>query len=61
MQKSDSDQKTSNFEHHSGTIAELWTAALLEYPDIVKDQGMFSGLLLEAMLGIPPSPATTDK
>eukprot|EP00558_Chaetoceros_sp_UNC1202_P007068 CAMPEP_0197243742 /NCGR_PEP_ID=MMETSP1429-20130617/9094_1 /TAXON_ID=49237 /ORGANISM="Chaetoceros sp., Strain UNC1202" /LENGTH=514 /DNA_ID=CAMNT_0042704007 /DNA_START=10 /DNA_END=1551 /DNA_ORIENTATION=+ len=52
----DNRQKPLDFEHHSGTIAQLWTAALLEYPDIVKNHGMFSGLLLEAMLGIESSP-----
>jgi hypothetical protein len=41
-----------NFEHDTGTIAKLWSSALLKYPKIVSDYGMFSGKLLEAMLGI---------
>ncbi len=43
-------------EHKTGTIAELWIHALAEYPDIVKEHGLFSGLLLEAMLGIDALP-----
>ena len=40
----------------SGTIAELWINALTEYSDIVKKHGIFSGFLLEAMLGMSPLP-----
>ena len=43
-------------EHQTGTIAELWMLALAEYPDIVQEYGIFSGLLLEAMLGIDALP-----
>lgn len=42
--------------HQTGTIAELWVLALTEYPEIVKEHGIFSGLLLEAMLGIDALP-----
>jgi hypothetical protein len=45
----------TDFEHANGTIAQLWTAAILKHPDIVAQHGMFSGLLLEAMLGIDPA------
>jgi len=50
-----------DFEHDAGTIAELWALALSKYPDIVKEHGMFSGLLLEAMLGIAPVTSTVDQ
>lgn len=46
----------SKIEHQSGTIAELWMLALAEYPEIVQEHGIFSGLLLEAMLGIDALP-----
>ncbi len=48
-----------DFENEKGTIAELWAAAIVKYPDIVKEHGMFSGLLLEAMLGIESIPKQT--
>jgi len=50
-----------NFEHTTGTIAKLWSSALLQYPDIVSDYGMFSGNLLEAMLGIEHYPEIDKK
>ena len=46
----------ANFDVQSGTIAELWILALNEYPEIVEEHGIFSGLLLESMLGIKPLP-----
>jgi len=46
-----------DFEHTPGTIAQLWTAAVLKHPDIVQEYGLFSGLLLEAMLGIEGAPS----
>jgi hypothetical protein len=42
--------------HESGTMAELWVLALTQYSDIAKTHGIFSGYLLEAMLGIDPLP-----
>lgn len=45
------------FEHKEGTIADLWAASLLKFPDLVEKHGPFSGLLLEAMLGIQPLPS----
>jgi hypothetical protein len=53
--------KKIDFKHQNGTIAELWVLALAEYPDIVKEHGIFSGLILEAMLGINPLPGTAEK
>ena len=44
-------------EHKKGTMKELWASAVSKYPDIVVTHGMFSGLLLEAMLGIKYYPA----
>lgn len=46
----------SFFESKEGTIAELWAASLIRFPDLVEKHGPFSGMLLEAMLGIEPSP-----
>eukprot|EP00546_Thalassionema_frauenfeldii_P019785 CAMPEP_0178903366 /NCGR_PEP_ID=MMETSP0786-20121207/5117_1 /TAXON_ID=186022 /ORGANISM="Thalassionema frauenfeldii, Strain CCMP 1798" /LENGTH=1103 /DNA_ID=CAMNT_0020574729 /DNA_START=1039 /DNA_END=4350 /DNA_ORIENTATION=+ len=37
----------------SGSIVELWEAAIGIYPNIVEKHGVFSGELLQAMLGIP--------
>jgi len=48
--------KRIDFKHETGTIAELWVLALAEYPEIVEKHGMFSSLILEAMLGINPLP-----
>ena len=45
-----------DFEVRAGTIGELWILAIAEYPDIVKEHGIFSGLLLESMLGIQRLP-----
>lgn len=45
------------FEHKEGTIADLWAASLIKFPDLVEKHGPFSGLLLEAMLGIQPLPS----
>ncbi len=45
-----------DFVHRTGTIAELWVLALEKYPDIAKEHGIFSGLLLETMLGIEKLP-----
>lgn len=45
-----------DFDHRTGTIAELWVLALEKYPDIAKEHGIFSGLLLETMLGIEKLP-----
>lgn len=45
-----------DFGHDVGTIAQLWTMALSKYPEIVKEHGIYSGLLLEAMLGIAAKP-----
>lgn len=50
-----------NFEHDTGTIAKLWSSAILKYPEIVSNYGMFSGYLLEAMLGIEHSPQIDEK
>jgi len=36
----------------SGTIVELWQAAISEHPEIVEKYGEFSGELLQAMLGV---------
>lgn len=44
------------FESKEGTIAQLWAASLTRFPDLVEKHGPFSGMLLEAMLGIEPSP-----
>lgn len=44
-------------EHYKGTMKELWASAVSKYPDIVATHGMFSGSLLEAMLGIKYCPA----
>ncbi len=48
-----------SFKHKTGTVAELWTLAISKYPHIVEEHGMYSGLLLEAMLGIAPAPKTS--
>lgn len=56
LSKSSKTMHETDFEHANGTIAQLWTAAILKHPDIVAQHGMFSGLLLEAMLGIDPAP-----
>jgi hypothetical protein len=45
-----------DFKHETGTAAELWTLAISKYPKIVEEHGLYSGLLLEAMLGINPAP-----
>ncbi len=50
-----------DFEHDVGTIAQLWTSALAKYPGIVEEHGMFSGLLLEAMLGVAPTSTSGSK
>jgi len=47
----------TDFERTTGTIAQLWTAAVLKHPDIVHEYGFFSGFLLEAMLGIESAPS----
>mmetsp|Transcript_3585 Transcript_3585/g.5202 ORF Transcript_3585/g.5202 Transcript_3585/m.5202 type:complete len:849 (+) Transcript_3585:1-2547(+) len=49
-------EKRIDFNHETGTIAELWILALSQYPEIVNEHGIFSGLVLEAMLGINPLP-----
>jgi hypothetical protein len=59
-EKDESSEKLANiFEHKEGTIADLWAASLLKFPDLVEKHGPFSGLLLEAMLGIQPAPSHT--
>jgi hypothetical protein len=50
-----------NFEHYRGTITELWALAIHKYPDIVSENGIFSGLLLESMLGIERVPTKSAK
>jgi hypothetical protein len=41
------------FQKMTGTIIDLWKAAVSKHPDIVEKYGEFSGPLLQAMLGIP--------
>lgn len=55
------DSKDINFEHYRGTITELWALAIHKYPDIVSEHGVFSGLLLESMLGLEPLPTEEAK
>ena len=50
-----------DFEHQTGTIAELWIMALNEYPELVQMEGIFSKSLLESMLGVyNPLPLATE-
>jgi len=44
----------SNSERDIETISDLWVAAITKHPDIVAKHGVFSGALLEVMLGIKP-------
>jgi len=53
-------QENVNFKHKTGTAAELWSLAISKYPHIVEEHGLYSGLLLEAMLGIAPAPKSVD-
>mmetsp|Transcript_13197 Transcript_13197/g.20014 ORF Transcript_13197/g.20014 Transcript_13197/m.20014 type:complete len:677 (+) Transcript_13197:612-2642(+) len=48
--------KCLDLSNQSGTMAELWVLALTEYSDIAKKHGIFSGFLLEAMLGMSQLP-----
>eukprot|EP00555_Chaetoceros_dichaeta_P012134 CAMPEP_0198258792 /NCGR_PEP_ID=MMETSP1447-20131203/8120_1 /TAXON_ID=420782 /ORGANISM="Chaetoceros dichaeta, Strain CCMP1751" /LENGTH=1362 /DNA_ID=CAMNT_0043946001 /DNA_START=42 /DNA_END=4130 /DNA_ORIENTATION=+ len=41
-----------NPESNIGAISDLWVTAITKHPDIVAKHGVFSGALLEAMLGI---------
>ncbi len=45
-----------DISNKSGTMAELWILALTEHSAIAKKHGIFSGFLLEAMLGVSPLP-----
>ena len=42
-------------DHHRGTAAELWETAIAQHPEIVEKHGMFSGEILQLMLGLPLS------
>jgi len=50
-----------DFEHDVGTISQLWTMALSKYPEIAEEHGIYSGLLLEAMLGIAAKPEIVEQ
>ncbi len=45
-----------DFSQTTGTMAELWVLALTKYSDISNTYGIFSGNMLESMLGIDPLP-----
>jgi len=48
-----------DYSHHcKGTIDELWAMAVAKFPEIAATEGIFSGRLLEAMLGIKACPVT---
>jgi len=47
-------KKSSNFCRKEGTMIDLWKKAVIAFPDIVEQHGLFSSELLEAMLDIPP-------
>ena len=40
-------------DHQRGSAAELWETAIAQHPDIVEKYGMFSGEILQLMLGLP--------
>lgn len=46
-----------DFSQTTGTMAELWVLALTKYSDISNTYGIFSGNMLESMLGIDPLPS----
>lgn len=46
------DHHKGHLQQQTGTIVELWKAALGLYPDVAKQHGEFSGELLQAMLGL---------
>ncbi|GMH79263.1 hypothetical protein TrLO_g14979 [Triparma laevis f. longispina] len=56
MSSIDHPQALIKSQHKVGTIVELWYAAMKDHPDIVHEQGAFSGELLMAMLEIPEDP-----
>jgi hypothetical protein len=47
-----STHKAKNMADTRGTIVDLWQQAVGLYPDVVENEGEFSGALLKAMLGI---------
>jgi len=46
-------EEESHLAGETGSIVELWEAAIGIYPYIVEKHGVFSGELLQAMLGLP--------
>lgn len=51
----------SNPDSNIEAISDLWVTAITKHPDIVAKHGVFSGALLEAMLGIEPLSKTNVK
>lgn len=50
-------------DHHdnkSGSALELWERAIADYPDVVQKHGIFSGELLQAMLGLQVATESPD-